>query len=352
MDYFNFFSGKGNDIDIDKIAESLRDKLKRFGGKLYKYYGLSSQYTLSNIEKDIVYLNTPKFFNDPFDCYLGLESDQVLIQFCVTLLCEDKLKLESRQAEAFYRFIVGEDLRQFEIDFLNLQMEIYTPELPRNSIQIWTSKSIKEKFELFGRLIGLAEEEIQYVISLSQKLSQLQNNVEDEINKNFVITCFCESYKNELMWAHYAEKHQGICVEYDFRKLFVNDPESIYKLLQLYPVIYSNERPSIPVTTDVKGEFHYMVKEGKYSSEDKLRALLTKSNVWQYEKEWRLIMPGLSYQILELPIISKIFLGAKIFEENEAKIIKLASEKKIKVYKMNIHPYRYDFLEPSLVTQT
>ena len=130
------------------------------------------------------------------------------------------------------------DVLTSEIDFLNLQMEIYTPELPRNSIQIWTSKSIKEKFELFGRLIGLAEEEIQYVISLSQKLSQLQNNVEDEINKNFVITCFCESYKNELMWAHYAEKHQGICVEYDFQEMnkFIGF---------MYPVEYCEQRRTL-----------------------------------------------------------------------------------------------------------
>lgn len=352
---YNIFSLSDFDLSdqsvIDEISNSLKEKLNKFGGKLYKYYGLSGtpNYTISNIKNDILYMNTPEFFNDPFDCNLGIETDSVLIHFAIALLCEEKLNFKPEQAEAFYRFMVGEKLSARELDFLNLQIEIYAPELQKGSAHEWTSKSIVDRFKLFGQLVGMNYEEIQTTIDLSHGLTQLHENVEEEINRNFVIACFSESYKNELLWSHYAEKHQGICVEYDFSRLFSSNSEDVFKLLHLYQVIYSDDRPCIPLTVGIKGELQYVLKEGTYKRTDKIIALLTKSKVWQYEKEWRLIMPSLEYKFLDFPIISRIYLGAKISEENKKSMKELASRKNIELCQMNMHAYRYEFLDPSIV---
>lgn len=46
--------------------------------KLYKYYDLNSEYTFDNVSGSINYYNNPVAFNDPFDCNIGISSDQFL----------------------------------------------------------------------------------------------------------------------------------------------------------------------------------------------------------------------------------------------------------------------------------
>ena len=57
-----------------------------------------------------------------------------------------------------------------------------------------------------------------------------------ELKQGMGISCLSESYDSLLMWAHYANSHRGICVEYDLLK--------INKELEFtpVPVIYSNDR--------------------------------------------------------------------------------------------------------------
>lgn len=51
---------------------------------------------------------------------------------------------------------------------------------------------------------------------------------------DFFINCLAGTNMDKLMWSHYAGKHTGICVEYDFIKVntHIND--------FLYPVIYAD----------------------------------------------------------------------------------------------------------------
>ena len=63
------------------------------------------------------------------------------------------------------------------------------------------------------------------------------------------VSCFIEKPNNMLMWSHYADKHTGICVEYDFSKMFsdegkvITDFEQVVtdqdenKLLPIYDII-------------------------------------------------------------------------------------------------------------------
>lgn len=41
------------------------------GKKLYKYYSLSSEFTIPNIKNGTIYLQNPILFNDPFDCNMA-----------------------------------------------------------------------------------------------------------------------------------------------------------------------------------------------------------------------------------------------------------------------------------------
>lgn len=106
------------------------------------------------------------------------------------------------------------------------------------------------------------------------------------------VVCFSESFDNNLMWSHYADSHRGLCVEYDIKRL--SDKNTIRKI---FPVLYDGERISncelnkladdlIELWDDLdKGYEH---AEGPYLRSI-MPLLLKKNEIWNYEREWRLI---------------------------------------------------------------
>lgn len=86
------------------------------------------------------------------------------------------------------------------------------------------------------------------------------------------------------MWAHYADKHQGICLGFDIDEKDIHlkkymdkknkqlDESLVYKLL---PIKYKDNRP----------EFRFKLF-GKNNTEELLR---TKNILWQYENEIRIM---------------------------------------------------------------
>ncbi|WP_217540723.1 DUF2971 domain-containing protein [Vibrio metschnikovii] len=100
------------------------------------------------------------------------------------------------------------------------------------------------------------------------------NRVKDWINSYFSsqrVTCFSQSPVEPLMWAHYADKHKGVCYWFDktvFDKRYTSGD-----------VVYSSSLPKLHL------DF------GKTKSCELKRHLdniiLTKSQSWAYEKEHR-----------------------------------------------------------------
>jgi hypothetical protein len=71
--------------------------------------------------------------------------------------------------------------------------------------------------------------------------------VQSGARASLAVICFTEDYNNLLMWAHYADSHAGMCVEYDYRCDFFHGKYSdrYYDHVGvLKRVEYSQERPS------------------------------------------------------------------------------------------------------------
>jgi hypothetical protein len=82
------------------------------------------------------------------------------------------------------------------------------------------------------------------------------------------IYCLAKRRDSALMWAHYAQKHQGICLEFDAGHQQVG---------LAYPVRYQDNFPLIEM--DALGDPRRLINE----------MLLTKSREWAYEEEYRLL---------------------------------------------------------------
>lgn len=115
--------------------------------------------------------------------------------------------------------------------------------------------------------------------------------------ENCLITCFAKSGNNQLMWSHYADQHQGVCLCYEFPDTTeewdsqIKWSDSIAFDMEKYnmswfgdSVVYQSKRPSLHIT-----DSSLPVEEWTFENEYKIKdAIFTKPECWRYEQEWRL----------------------------------------------------------------
>lgn len=129
-----------------------------------------------------------------------------------------------------------------------------------------------------------------------------------------------EPYLNDLMWAHYADSHKGICIKYDLSF------ENITKILKgndgqcisLRYVKYSDK---------ALGEY----SAGKGDSISLFDSFFLKGKSWEYEKELRLIRYDQNGQgkYTSIPLdgcIKAVYFGLKCTEEDKNIIKKILTD--------------------------
>jgi len=117
------------------------------------------------------------------------------------------------------------------------------------------------------------------------------------ISDQFRVTCLSERMDSPLMWSHYANKHFGFCLEYDFTHTMIKKyPDLVMAQLMLFPVIYTQKRPLISKAFfNSKTKLNY-IKSKKLPPNlinNIMLGLLTKSEDWEYEREWRILQSEL-----------------------------------------------------------
>ena len=266
----------------------------------------------------------------------------------------------------YFELIVNDDINNMNLDFSQLSkneyiklfmtcpemIELVAPEIEdedaKEKMEVISEtlkqKNILDKLQKISKITGRAFVEEEKLAEFQLALEQASIEANRHINDNFAITCFSKKSDEILMWSHYANKHTGFCVEYDFSKC-----TNWAALITLFPVIYSKSRPHFPMSIfEQSNNFKDItVKEDNDSIISLIRLLLIKSDIWSYEEEWRII--GLQNQLidkhlLELDIVTKIYLGANISEKNEKEIVDIAKSKGIPVYRyiMNQEQYTLD----------
>lgn len=166
------------------------------------------------------------------------------------------------------------------------------------------------------------------------------------ISKQCRVTCLSERMDSPLMWSHYANKHYGFCLEYDFTHTMVRYPDLNLAKIMLLPVIYSEQRPLLTkAITSPKFLVQYM-KTKKLPNEiieSIVYGMLFKSIDWAYEREWRIIGLNMETPFMKLPPARKLFLGANIEDSAKERLVAIAKKKHIPVFQMYLAPDKYKF---------
>ena len=100
----------------------------------------------------------------------------------------------------------------------------------------------------------------------TESINEISAAMGPEINSRYRVYCLGPNVGNLLMWAHYADAHRGICLEFNLRNVV---------LCGALKCDYSDVFPRMKLHDDAE--------------DADLRILLSKSNVWSYEHEFRLI---------------------------------------------------------------
>lgn len=142
----------------------IREKNLGLPEKLYKYEAFTVQ-SLLNLKKQIVYFAPPSGFNDPYDC---------------------ALKADIKEIEQ-------DEIEKFRSIYLSKSWPAHVKE----------ALEIKTPPELKRMLMRSARTACEDVI--------------EKFIENRGGSCFSEVNDELLMWAHYSDKYQGFCLEFDTR---------------------------------------------------------------------------------------------------------------------------------------
>lgn len=129
-----------------------------------------------------------------------------------------------------------------------------------------------------------------------------------DIDKTFGILSLTPKPLNYLMWSHYANSHKGFCIGFD--------TDILYELTQggLGPVTYDEELPKLRLFGDTL-DFHR-------------KQLATKSKVWEYEEEFRVVKSNAAKKTIKYPkeMIKRIFLGCQMDFKKKNEIVAFAKQ--------------------------
>ena len=262
-----YINADKNGLDRLWEEETPKSLIKFYSGK---YEPNGSNYFLDSISNNMLWLSSPSFFNDPFDCVINANYN----------------------AEAVLSECLGHDydMAQFLLSYGDIKEAAHN-----------VADYLKEENE--GKHLYL--------------------------EKSIYVTCFSEkeNLASSRMWAHYANNHSGVCVEYDFATV-------------------NNVSPFACIPVRYTDDYRYLLNPNNINDDvANFLQFFTKAKEWEYEKEWRvaqqnkqLNMKGYNVSISS-PIA--IYLGCKASEKLKKDVMSACEN--IPVYQMKMRPGTFQF---------
>ena len=136
----------------------------------------------------------------------------------------------------------------------------------------------------------------------------MSNNVLPNFRDEIGVLCLSEVRDSILMWAHYTSGYKGFCLE------FIN-PVQIQLFAEALKVGYRENYPLCKFFADNRDE-------------KLIASLLTKSKLWKYEKEWRIIKHNSGPGEYPFPkeLLTGIIFGSEMKKEHSELIINWATK--------------------------
>ncbi len=256
--------------------------------KVYKYRDWSNGFHKNVLLHNELYLASPKEINDPFDCRIAPNF--------IGLTLEEK--------------------KQYRIDFVTNQIEKAKIELGNESFL----EDLERKME----------DTVSFQEFYEKGLFELQD-------KRYGILSLSARWNRILLWSHYSNNHQGICIGF-----WTNQLRNFGPFVKYGEARYENDYP--------KNLKPIVFKEN--SEESRTQAFIqthTKARIWRYEKEVRFLKifdrsnPKPFERLIHFPnsVFAEVILGINISKEDREEIIQICKIKNIPVYQARKVPFKF-----------
>lgn len=241
---------------------------------MFKYSPINS-YALRNLQKNQIFFNNPLNFNDPFDTFHPARIGELSNEKFVDLYCTNsRHKFDKRDLLGILNNRIS---KQDFYTFCDKHIDYIIDFNKENENQIFKSKNdfLKQLNNVdatkanFVEEIGVFFSAIKFRIQTN--IQETLNNIRKESLSKIGVCCFSKNNSNLIMWSHYADSHQGFCLEFD---------SNFEPFSKNFEVTYKSEIPDINAdllfNEEVEPEF--------------LQKLLSfKSIDWKHEEEIRVI---------------------------------------------------------------
>jgi len=278
--------------------------------------GFFKYYTAESAKRTLMYTSrkwsTPLLFNDPFDNQFDLYFESP----------NEDIAKEMR--DWFLKIITSPD---------PIPRDRFGPLTP----QVEVIRQIHQQHPDFQ----YTDEELAYLLEGSaegmEQVIKFAPEANEEIRRvmaDTTIFCMSESHDNLLMWSHYAGNHTGAVIK------FLSLPEVDSPLICAEPVRYSSQIPRLEFSEIMNGKMQqHIIKI----------VTLSKSEVWSYEKEWRIIAAlrdkTQSCEILPYAPeeVGQVYLGCRISKEDAEEIIGITRWKypKATIFQAGKHDHEF-----------
>lgn len=240
------------------VSEAIREMMPK---RLFRFRAYN-ELSVDAFQNDIIYAVTADKFNDPYDTLVRYDLEEIEKWVNTVMNTETLGQMKKWYAQ-------GWDLPKEVKHILTKDM---TDALKVALSSIENIKDFEGRIEATRkRMISLIETYFPILSETSKKYS--------------AIACFSESIESVLMWSHYANSHKGFALEYNFRSIL----EQPIKNVGLFPVVYSEER--FDISDYIAYEFLRIwgIPAKMPDIAASIKNALWKSDIWAYEKEWRMI---------------------------------------------------------------
>lgn len=290
------------------VTEAIREMMPK---SLFRFRAFEKR-SLDAFEKDIIYAVTADKFNDPYDTLVRYDLEGIEKWVNTVMNTETLGQMKTWYAQ-------GWDLPN--------EVKHMLPKEMTDTLKVALS-SIEDIKDYEGRI----ENTRQKMISLIEMYFPILS----ETSKRYsAIACFSESIESVLMWSHYANSHKGFALEYDFRPILAQPIKNV----GLFPVVYSEER--LDISDYIAWSFLRIlgIPAKMPDIAASIKNALWKSDIWAYEKEWRMIDStprDITYErasaIHYKPVA--IYYGRHMSSDDKKRLHEIAMEKGIKEFEM------------------
>ena len=290
---------------------------------LYKY---TSVKYLDSILRDggMLKLSNPSSFNDPNDCYFGVSEDNLARSYRmlmnVAFICEYKNDPAYSKSKSFKT--------AYELTKKNVYLSSVYDENP--AINLIIKKYLITRKELSD-----------YFKRYKKQFDDTYLGIIETLRARSLIGSLSKDNLNFLMWSHYADKHEGICIEYEFDDedglldVVYSDNINNFDLYTVLRYIIPAQYFGVKTTNEMDPQcvnacyLPFLIKTKDWSYENEVRMIFSlneNSKIVNYGGVW--FYPNVK--------VNSIYLGCKVSEENKKVIENKCAGLNIPVHYLSI----------------